>query len=83
MTDRRKESIRTLINLVILEGFLIAAVIVVYLYTGKLVHLIGGVIGASLIIAPLFIRWIREHGKTPAQDAGDTQSETDMDRHNA
>lgn len=68
----RKQAIKALINIAIIEGFVLAAVVGVYLYTGNIVHLVGGVVGSTLIFGPLFLRWFKEHGRAlqtgPASD---------------
>jgi|GEM_PF-1872357 len=60
--QKRKEAIKGLINIAVLEGLVLIAVVGVYLYTNSLVYLIGGVIGSSLIFLPLFLRWAKAHG---------------------
>lgn len=68
----RKQAIKALINIAIIEGFVLAAVVGVYLYTGNIVHLVGGVVGSALIFGPMFLRWFKEHGQAlktgPASD---------------
>jgi len=69
---KRKEAVRALINLALLEGMLIFVVIAVYLYTNSIAYLIGGVIATSFIFAPLILRWMRDHApalRAPAVDA--------------
>ncbi len=61
--QKRKDAIKGLINIAIFEGFVLVAVVGVYLYTGNLVHLVGGVFGSTLIFAPMFLRWSRAHGE--------------------
>lgn len=61
--QKRQDAIKALINIAIIEGFVLVAVVAVYLYTGEIVHLIGGVIGSTLIFGPMFVRWYNEHGK--------------------
>jgi hypothetical protein len=61
--QKRKDAIKGLINIAIFEGFVLVAVVGVYLYTGKLIHLVGGGIGSTLIFAPMFLRWSRAHGE--------------------
>ena len=60
--QKRKDAVRALINLCLLEGFVLIAVVAVYLYTSNLTYLIGGVIGTMLIFGPMFMRWIKTHG---------------------
>lgn len=60
--DKKREAMRGLINIALFEGMVLMAVIGVYFYTQNIVHLVGGVIGSSLIFAPMFVRWFREHG---------------------
>jgi hypothetical protein len=61
--QKRKAAIKGLINIAIFEGFVLVAVVGVYLYTGKLIHLVGGVIGSTMIFAPMFLRWSRARGE--------------------
>jgi hypothetical protein len=68
--QKRRDAVKALVNLVLLESMLLAVVVGVYLYTDKLAYLIGGVIGSALIFTPAFIRWAKEHGtalKEPAE----------------
>lgn len=60
--QKRKDAVRGLINIVLLEGAILILVVGVYLYNNNIVHLVGGVIGSSLIFSPMLLRWIREHG---------------------
>lgn len=61
--QKRKDAIRALINIAILEGFVLIAVVGVYLYTNSIVYLVGGIVASSLIFFPMFLRWHRAHGK--------------------
>ena len=68
---RRKEALRALVNLALLEGILLFLVIAFYLYTGEVIHLIVGVAATSVIFGPLLRRWVRDHAralKTPPAD---------------
>ena len=76
--ERRNEAVRSLINIAVLEVVMITVVIVVYLYTGNVVYLVGGVVGAAIIAAPMFLRWVREHGATMTS-ANSNDSETKLD----
>ena len=60
--EKRATAIRALVNLAMLEGFILVAVVGVYLYTNNIIHLIGGIIGSTLIFGPMFFRWHKEHG---------------------
>ncbi|MHA7872344.1 MAG: hypothetical protein ACX939_08345 [Hyphococcus sp.] len=60
--QKRQEALRGLLNIALFEGVVLAVVVVVYVYTNNLVHLVGGVIGSTLIFGPMFWRWFREHG---------------------
>ena len=63
MSDqKRKDAFRALINIALLEGAVLMLVVGVYLYTNNIVHLVGGIIGSTLIFAPMFWRWYTEHG---------------------
>jgi len=68
---KRKDEIKGLINIAIAEGFVLMAVVGVYLYTGKLIHLAGGVIGSTLIFAPMFLRWHKEHAQALKTKTGE------------
>lgn len=59
--QRRKEAARALLNIAMLEGVLLFLVVAIYLYTKELIHLVGGVVAASLIFAPVMLRWARDH----------------------
>ncbi|MBL4618915.1 MAG: hypothetical protein JKX88_02300 [Marinicaulis sp.] len=61
--QQRKDAMRALLNIVIVEGVVLMAVVGVFLYTGEVFHLLGGVVGTSLIFGPMFLRWYNEHGK--------------------
>ena len=61
--QKRKDAIRGLINIALIEGAVLMLVIGVFLYTNNIVHLIGGVIGSTLIFTPMLLRWIRAHGE--------------------
>jgi len=61
--QKRKAAIKGLINIAIVEGFVLMVVVGVFLYTGSLIHLVGGIIGSTLIFGPMFLRWYNEHGK--------------------
>ena len=59
--QKRQDAIRGLINLAALEGVLLVAVVLFYLQTKNITHLVGGVIGTSVFFAPLFFRWAKAH----------------------
>ncbi|WP_411819807.1 hypothetical protein ABFZ85_13960 [Hyphococcus formosus] len=61
--QKRQEAVKALINIAMLEGVVLLAVIGVYFYTNNFVHLIGGIVGSTLIFGPMFVRWFNEHGK--------------------
>jgi len=67
--QNRKIAIRAFVNLAVLEGFLLIAVVGVYLYTNNMAYLIGGLIGVTLIFGPLFFRFLKEHRKALRQPA--------------
>jgi hypothetical protein len=58
---KRQEAMRALINIALLEGAVLMAVIAVYFATNNIVYLIGGVAGAALLFAPLIVRWAKTH----------------------
>lgn len=57
----RREAIGKLVNIAMLEGVVLIAVVVVYLSTGAVIYLIGGVLGTLAIFVPFYIRWARAH----------------------
>ena len=59
---KKQEAVNGLIKIAIAEGALLMIVVAVYLYTGKMTYLIGGVVGTTLIFGPMFLRWFNEHG---------------------
>ena len=61
--ELKREAIRSLINIAVLEGIVLMGVVGVYLYTGKMTYLVGGVVASTLIFGPAFIRWFKAHGK--------------------
>ncbi len=67
---KRKEAVKGLINIALLEGAMLIAVVGAYLYTDNLSILIGGVIGTAIIFGPMFFRWFNEHGKSLQAKAG-------------
>jgi len=58
--EKKKEAVNALLRILALEGVIIAVVVAVYLATGKLNYLIGGMIGSQIIVAPMMIGWLRE-----------------------
>lgn len=62
--EKRKEAIAGLVRIAALEAAILVAVIAAWLATGKLSYLIGGLVGAQIIVAPMIVGWIRE--KAPA-----------------
>ncbi|GJL95445.1 MAG: hypothetical protein DHS20C05_18500 [Hyphococcus sp.] len=60
--QKRKDAIKALVNIAMLEGFLLVAIVAVYLSTGSLTYLVGGLVGSSLIFGPMFFRWFKAHG---------------------
>ena len=60
--QKRKDAIKGLVNIAILEGVVLVLVVAVYLSTNSLTYLIGGVMGSTLIFAPMIIRWSKAHG---------------------
>lgn len=60
--QKRKDAVKGLINIAILEGLVLVLVVAVYLSTNNVTYLIGGVIGSTLIFAPMMVRWTKVHG---------------------
>lgn len=60
--QKRKDAIRGLINIAILEGFVLMLVVAVFLTTNNTIYLIGGIMGSTLIFAPMILRWSKAHG---------------------
>ncbi len=60
--QNRKAAIKGLINIAIVEGMVLMAVVGVFLATNNVTHLVGGIVGSTLIFGPMFLRWHRAHG---------------------
>ncbi|WDI31817.1 hypothetical protein PUV54_01275 [Hyphococcus flavus] len=60
--QKRKAAIRALINIAILEGAVLFAVVAFYVNTQDITHLMGGIIASTLIFGPMFFRWFKAHG---------------------
>ncbi|MEM9495065.1 MAG: hypothetical protein AAGA09_03605 [Pseudomonadota bacterium] len=60
--QNRKEAVKSLITIALLEGAVLMAVVGVYLNTNNITHLIVGVVGSSLLFGPLILRWAKNHG---------------------
>ena len=58
---KRKEAIQGLVNIALLEGVVLIAVVGVFLYTNNVTYLIGGMVGSALIFGPMILRWANEH----------------------
>jgi hypothetical protein len=61
--QQRKDAMRALLNIVIVEGVVLMAVVGVYFWSGNFTYLTGGIVGTSLIFGPMFLWWYKEHGK--------------------
>ena len=61
--QKRQEAIKALVNVAILEGVLLVAVVLVYLQTNNVTYLVGGVLGSTLIFGPMILRWAKAHGE--------------------
>ncbi len=61
--QKRKDAIRALMNIALLEGAVLIAVVAVYLKTNNITHLVGGIVAATLIFGPMFFRWFKAHGE--------------------
>lgn len=59
---RRKDAVKGLITIALMEGVMLMAVIGAYFYTDDLTILIGGIVGTAIIFGPMFFRWFKEHG---------------------
>jgi len=57
------EARRALINIGLLDAFLIGVALVVYLNTHDILHLVLGAFGAGAITVPMLFRWADKHGK--------------------
>ncbi len=58
---KRKDAMKGLINIALMEGAVLMLVVGAYLYTEDLNILIGGIIGTAIIFAPMFLRWFKTH----------------------
>lgn len=69
--DKKKEAVSAMIKIAGVDAAVVAAVLIAYFATGKLSYLIGGLIGAQIVVAPMFIGWAREHApamKAPSRE---------------
>lgn len=69
--QKRKDAVRALINICVLESVLIVAVVAIYLATSNWQFLLGGVVGAQLIFIPMLLRWRNEHAASLKQAPGE------------
>ncbi|MEQ8179697.1 MAG: hypothetical protein RIA10_15315 [Amphiplicatus sp.] len=72
-SQRRKEAARALLNIAMLEGMLLFAVVSIYLYTKEMTYLVGGVVATSLIFVPILLRWMRDHAPAMKSSAAADQ----------
>lgn len=63
--QERQAIVKGLINLALIEGFILMLVVSVYLYTNNFVYLVGGLVGWALITAPMLFRFMRDHRAVP------------------
>lgn len=62
--QKRQEAIKALINIALLEGAVLIVVVASYMMTRSLIVLIAGLIGSTLIFAPMFLRWAQARQDT-------------------
>ena len=58
---KKREAVKGLINIALMEGAVMILVVGAYLYTGNLSILIGGIAGAAIIFAPMLLRWVKQN----------------------
>lgn len=75
--ERRKEAIRALINIALLESAVLITVALIYLRTSDITHLAGGVAASMLIFGPMFFRWFRAHGAALKAKPNSIEAESD------
>lgn len=75
--QKKRDARKALINIAMVDGFLVVAVVAVYLYTNNLVYLIGGLVGTALISGPMILRWYNEYASVlkASQSNGDRPGE--------
>jgi uncharacterized integral membrane protein len=74
MTDEMgNEATRELLRIAVFEAALIGCVIAVYLATQNIAYLIGGIVGAQIIVAPMFLRWISDRRQSRTMREGSEQ----------
>ena len=59
----RKTAIRALIRIALWEGAVLVAVVAAYFMTNSVAVLVGGVLASAALFTPMFLRWLREHGR--------------------
>ena len=68
---KRKDAVKGLINIALMEGAMLMLVVGAYLYTDDLTILIGGVLGTAIIFGPMFLRWFKQHGNAMKAKSGE------------
>lgn len=61
--QKRKDAVRALINIALVEGAVLMTVVLIYLNTKNVTHLVSGVAASALIFGPMFFRWFKAHGE--------------------
>lgn len=59
----RKNAVKALVNIAVMESFVLIAVVAVYLATGNVTYLVGGIVGTLAVFVPFYIRWARGHAQ--------------------
>jgi hypothetical protein len=69
---KRKDAMKGLINIAMMEGAVLMLVVGAYLYTDDLNILIGGVAGTAIVFGAMTVRWFNESKAAlkPASDEG-------------
>ncbi len=68
---KRKEAIKGLMNIAMIEGLMLMAVVGIYLKTNNTGLLISGLVGTIICFAPVTLRWVREHGEELKANPGE------------
>ncbi len=60
--SRKKEAIKAVLTIVVWEGLVLVVVVGAYFATGSIGVLVAGVLASTALFAPMFLRWVRDHG---------------------
>ncbi len=60
--QKRKDAMNARVRIAVLEGVVLMLVIAAFVMTGSIPALLAGVAVSAAVFAPMFLRWMKEHG---------------------